>query len=64
MTRTATGIDVGTSTVNLLMGHCSNTGEKVLLVLFATVASIIASEILYWMVEAPSHRWSKKVKLR
>lgn len=54
---------VGTSTVNLLMDHCSNATEKVILILFATAASIIAAEVLYMAVEAPSHRWSQRVKL-
>ena len=54
---------VGTSTVNLLMNGCDDPWQKLALVLFATAASITAAEVLYRVVEAPSHRWSKRVEL-
>lgn len=55
---------IGCSTVNLLMPHFSNPFEKVLIVLAAITVSIIGAEFMYRMVEAPSHRWSKRVKVR
>lgn len=55
---------IGCSTVNLLMPHFTAPVEKVLIVLAATAVSIIGAEIMYRMVEAPSHRWSKRVKVR
>ena len=54
---------LGTSAVNILMKHLDSPAEKVVIVLFATTASIAAAEVLFLCVEAPSHRWSKRVKL-
>jgi peptidoglycan/LPS O-acetylase OafA/YrhL len=57
-------IPIGGRVVNLAKRFDLSEFSKALVVIFAVAISIFASWLFYLAVEKPSHKWSKKIKLK
>lgn len=57
-------VPIGGRVINLMSRFALGASGKVLVVIAAIVASVIAAYLFYLLVEKPSHRLSRKIKLK